>query len=83
MLTMDEDFLTLSDMIKLSGIAQTGGQAKVLIQSGDVKVNGEVETKRKRKLRQGDVVEVNGEEYLLELDEVVDSDDYDNSDLDD
>jgi len=80
---MDEDFLTLSDMIKLSGIAQTGGQAKVLIQSGDVKVNGEVETKRKRKLRQGDVVEVNGEEYLLELDEVVDSDDYDNSDLDD
>lgn len=80
---MDEDFLTLSDMIKLSGIAQTGGQAKVLIQSGDVKVNGEVETKRKRKLRQGDVVEVNGEEYLLELDEVVDSDDYDNSALDD
>ncbi len=80
---MDEDFLTLNDMIKLSGIAQTGGQAKILIQSGDVKVNGEVETKRKRKLRQGDVVEVNGEEYLLELDEMVDSDDYDNSDLDD
>jgi len=77
---MNEDFLTLNDMIKLSGIALTGGQAKVLIQAGDVKVNGEVETRRKRKLRQGDVVEVAGEEYLLELDEVVDDNEYDLSD---
>lgn len=77
---MDEAFLTLNDMIKLSGIAQTGGQAKVLIQAGDVKVNGEVETRRKRKLKQGDVVEVAGEEYLLELDEVVDDNEYDLSD---
>lgn len=79
---MNEDFLTLNDMIKLSGIALTGGQAKVLIQAGDVKVNGEVETRRKRKLRQGDVVEVGGEEYLLELDEVVDDNEYDLSDPD-
>ena len=77
---MDEDFLTLNDMLKLSGIAQTGGQAKLLIQAGDVKVNGEVETRRKRKLKQGDVVEVGGEEYLLELDEVADDFDYDASD---
>ncbi len=76
---MTDDYLTLNDMLKLSGIAQTGGQAKILIQSGEVKVNGEVETKRKRKLRQGDVVEVNGEEYLLELDELIEDNDYDDS----
>lgn len=80
---MSEDFLTLNDMLKLSGIAQTGGQAKVLIQSGEVKVNGEVETRRKRKLKQGDVVQVHGEDYLLELDEAVDTDDYDKPNLDD
>jgi ribosome-associated protein len=80
---MTEDYLTLNDMLKLSGIAQTGGQAKVLIQSGEVKVNGEVETKRKRKLKQGDVVEVYGEEYLLELDELIEDNDYDDPNLDD
>ena len=80
---MTDDYLTLNDMLKLSGIAQTGGQAKVLIQSGEVKVNGEVETRRKRKLKQGDVVEVHGEEYLLELDELIDDNDYDDPNLDD
>lgn len=80
---MDEDYLTLNDMLKLSAIAQTGGQAKLLIQAGEVKVNGETETRRKRKLRQGDVVEVHGEEFLIELDEVVEDHDYDASDIDD
>ncbi|MCA9837716.1 MAG: RNA-binding S4 domain-containing protein [Trueperaceae bacterium] len=80
---MSEDFLTLNDMLKLSGIAQTGGQAKLLIQGGEVRVNGEVETRRKRKLKQGDVVEVHGEEYLLELEELVEDNDYDDASLDD
>jgi len=62
---MDE--ITLNDALKLSGLAQTGGQAKVLIQSGQVKVNGELETRRKRKLRAGDVIHVGDEEFVLEL----------------
>jgi ribosome-associated protein YbcJ (S4-like RNA binding protein) len=43
--------------LELSGITDTGGQAKLLIQSGEVKVNGEPETRRRRKLVVGDVVE--------------------------
>lgn len=63
-----DDAITLNDALKLSGLAGTGGQAKLLIQSGQVFVNGEVETRRKRKLYQGDVVRVSDEEFVLELD---------------
>ena len=63
-----EDAITLNDVLKLSGLAATGGQAKLLIQSGQVRVNGETETRRKRKLREGDVVRVGENEFVLELD---------------
>jgi ribosome-associated protein len=63
-----DDAITLNDALKLSGLAGTGGQAKLLIQSGQVSVNGETETRRKRKLREGDVVKVGDEEFILELD---------------
>ena len=49
--------------MKVSAIVGTGGEAKVVIQSGEVLVNGEVETRRGRKLREGDVVEL-GDERL-------------------
>jgi ribosome-associated protein len=45
------------------GLVGSGGQAKVLIQAGEITVNGEVETRRGRRLRSGDVVEV-GDERL-------------------
>ncbi len=54
---------TLGQALKATGIAGTGGEAKVLIQLGEVLVNGEVEERRGRKLRKGDVVEV-GDERL-------------------
>ncbi len=49
--------------MKLRGVAESGGQAKLMIQGGEVRVNGATETKRRRKLVAGDVVEVNGETY--------------------
>lgn len=52
---------TLGQALKIWGIAGTGGEAKVLIQFGEVLVNGEVETRRGRKLQEGDVVEVGDE----------------------
>lgn len=52
---------TLGQALKIWGIAGTGGGAKVLIQFGEVLVNGEVETRRGRKLQEGDVVEVGDE----------------------
>jgi ribosome-associated protein len=59
--------ITLNDALKLSGMAETGGQAKLLIQSGKVKVNGVVETRRKKQLKEGDVIQVGDEEFTLEL----------------
>ena len=59
--------LTLSDALKLSGLVGTGGQAKQLIQTGRVKVNGDVVTARKRKLSKGDEIEVDGEVFVIEL----------------
>ena len=52
--------LRLDQFLKINLIAETGGHAKILIQSGQVKVNGEVETKRRRKLVAGDIIEVDG-----------------------
>jgi len=55
--------ITLGQALKAAGLAETGGEAKILIQAGEVRVNGQVETRRGRKLREGDVVEV-GDEKL-------------------
>ncbi len=52
---------TLGQALKAASIAGTGGEAKVLIQAGEVSVNGEIETRRGRRLRAGDVVEVDDE----------------------
>ncbi len=54
---------TLGQALKAAGIVGSGGQAKVLIQAREITVNGEVETRRGRRLRSGDVVEV-GDERL-------------------
>jgi ribosome-associated protein len=50
--------IRLGQYLKLLGLAATGGEAKILIQDGYVRVNGEVETRRKRQLQDGDKVEV-------------------------
>ena len=59
--------LTLSNALKLSGIVSTGGQAKALIQEGAVKVNGEVERRRKRRVTHGDEIAVGDETFVVEL----------------
>ncbi len=56
-----EDTIRLGQLLKLAGIAGTGGEARELVQEGAVRVNGEVETRRGRQLHAGDVVETAGE----------------------
>jgi len=63
-----EDTIALDMFLKLANVVQSGGQAKHLIQSGVVLVNGEVEVRRGRKLRPGDSVEINGEQFVIESD---------------
>jgi len=57
------NLLCLDQFLKVTGIAGTGGQAKLMIQGGDIRVNGEVETRRRRKLAAGDSVEIDGHTY--------------------
>ena len=59
--------LRLDHFLKTMGVSETGGQAKLKIQNGEVKVNGEVETRRRRKLVLTDVVEVNGQRFVVTI----------------
>ena len=54
------EYIKLQDLLKLAGLTYTGGEAKVMVQEGLVKVNGEVCTMRGRKIRPGDTVEFEG-----------------------
>lgn len=54
------EFIRLDAALKMAGIAETGGQAKVMIQGGEVTVNGAVCTQRGKKLRPGDRAEADG-----------------------
>jgi ribosome-associated protein len=57
--------IQLGAFLKLAGVAGTGGHAKVIIQSGEVAVNGETETRRGRTLHEGDVVAAAGREFRV------------------
>ena len=54
------DYIRLDDLLKNVGVVMTGGHAKIVIQEGEVKVNGDVCTMRGKKLRQGDNAEFEG-----------------------
>ena len=61
-----DSIIRLDDFLKRSGLVGTGGgEAKLHIQSGEVLVNGEVETRRRKQLTIGDVVELMGEELVV------------------
>ena len=59
------DSQRLDHFVKIVAEAGTGGQAKLLIQGGEVRVNGEVETRRRRKLMPGDIVEFSGKRHTV------------------
>lgn len=58
---IDGDMIRLGQLLKLSGLAESGGEARELVAEGVVRVNGEVETRRGRQLHRGDLVEVDAE----------------------
>lgn len=62
---INTDIIKLDSFLKWSGAVSLGSEAKILIQDGQVKVNGEVETRRGKKLTKEDVVEFNGETYKI------------------
>lgn len=62
---LKDDFIKLGQALKLAGLVETGVEAKIVIQDGEVKVNGIVETQRGKKLVDGDVVEYNGQQFSI------------------
>ena len=59
------EFIKLQDLLKYANLVETGGMAKECVQGGEVMVNGEVCTMRGKKIRPGDVVEMDGQQYTV------------------
>ena len=57
---LKEDYITLGQALKAAGLVESGVDAKFVVQDGLVKVNGQVETQRGKKLVEGDIVEYDG-----------------------
>ncbi len=67
LMTTENSTIKLDQFLKFAGVAQTGGEAKLMIQEGEVRVNAMTETRRGRKLVMGDRVIVRGETYTVAL----------------
>lgn len=61
-----DDFIKLGQALKLAGLVDSGVDAKFVIQDGLVKVNGQVEVQRGKKIVHGDVVSYDGKEFKVE-----------------
>ena len=61
------EFIRLDAFLKLANAVQTGGHAKIVIQNGEVSVNGEVCLMRGKKLRPGDIVSYEGKQYEVSV----------------
>lgn len=57
------EYIKLQDLLKFANVAATGGEAKLMVQSGEIQVNGEICTQRGRKIRPGDDVLAFGRHY--------------------
>lgn len=61
----DEEYITLNVLLKITGLIQTGGEAKWFLIDNDVYVNGEKENRRGRKLYREDVIKANKDEFVI------------------
>ena len=64
-ITITTEFIKLQDLLKFANLVETGGEAKERIQAGEAAVNGEVCAMRGKKLRPGDVVSFDGQQYAI------------------
>ena len=60
------EFIKLDALLKFSGIAETGGDAKLIVQDGEVTVNGEKCTQRGKKIHAGDIIKVGDTVFSVE-----------------
>lgn len=62
---LNDEFIKLGQALKAAGLVSSGVEAKIVIVNGEVKVNGETEYQRGKKLRDGDIIEFNGEKVSI------------------
>ena len=62
---LNDEFIKLGQALKAAGLVSSGVEAKIVIVNGEGKVNGETEYQRGKKLRDGDIVEFNGEKVSI------------------
>ncbi len=55
------EFITLIQLLKAAGLVQTGGEAQIMVTEGKVKYNGEVDFRKRLKVRVGDIITFNGQ----------------------
>lgn len=67
--TINTKIIKLDQFLKFAAITQSGGDAKELISSGEIKVNGEIETRRGRQLKDGDIIEIGHLKYQVAFSE--------------
>ena len=61
---IEGEYIELSSLLKIIGVAESGGQAGLIIKDGYVKLNGNVELRKRAKLRKGDIVEIEEDEII-------------------
>jgi ribosome-associated protein len=59
------EYIELHSLLKVTGLCESGGVAKLLIGDGLVRVDGEVELRKRRKIRGGQIIELNGEQIVV------------------
>ncbi|WP_154441636.1 RNA-binding S4 domain-containing protein [Tissierella pigra] len=64
-ISIDTDYIKLDQFLKHIGVAQTGGQAKIIISEGSIKVNNEVVLQRGKKIRKDDIVNIEGYDSFI------------------
>ena len=64
-ITITTEFIKLQDLLKFAALAETGGEAKLMVQEGLVSVNGEICTQRGKKIRPGDEVVLNDQHLTV------------------
>jgi S4 domain protein YaaA len=64
-ITIYTDYVTLGQFLKIADIISSGGEAKIFLAENEVIINGEVDNRRGKKLRDGDKVSVLGQDYLV------------------
>lgn len=64
-ININTDYIKLQQALKLTGVISQGSDVKVLIQEGLIKVNGSIEYQRGKKLKQGDIIEIEGNTFRI------------------